>query len=984
MKNFTFNMISNFKNLLNTIFNTANVEFLTVADLKYSTLPKKIYLQKGDFQSKRFVLKSVWLTAMFVFISIAGWGQTTVTYTMQDANFPTQFNSGGDFYNSGATALGMYANFGSKQTVAWRTYKTAGDNTGSDRALRVGDVFKITVSCTRAFGQIGFSLNAAGTQGTSYANNISGSRLYVNTDNYGSWYVNRSGGTTSFGYSPTQSTYRDYIFTIRVTSSTTADVFLTVSGTDYRAYNLTLNGSGNIDAFSIYGSDMWDGDSNDDAFWKQTCTVENTGRVEAGYFLASGTYTPGVISDGLAANSTSTTSVNALFVGGDAGSAVILNQANTYTGATTVNANGTLRLGASSTASTSGPLGTTAGGTTVSSGGVLDMNGNSLTSSATESLTINGTGISSGGALINSNTTTGSTVAGTVALGSATSVGGAGNLTLSGVVSGGFALTKVGAGTLTLSNSSNSYSGGTVISGGTVSVSDAGHLGNTSGAITIGNGGTSTTLDVASTLSRTALNVIDGSSAGVINVASGQTFTLTNLNTPSGTSNTTKFGKSGPGTLTLSGSGTYTGQTQIGAGSVIVSNNAGLGTNSSTTARGIDLGLNVGDVSQGNNVSVLATTGITVPQSIYVAPNTSSATRTIGLSGSGTATFSNEIYIDPSATASLNGGSGSVTFSGALVSASGASNTGAVSVTGGTVVLSGANIYGGATTVTTGTLLVNGSTNASSAVTVASGARLGGSGTVSGAVSLSSGTSRVAPGSAATTVGTLTTGAFTFNSSNEYEFDITNVSGTAGTNWDLLTSSGAITISATSGAPVVIRLSGNPTGFASCTSYTWRIAGGTSISSFAANKFSINTTSFTPSFTGTFSVTNSGNDINLVYTPTLPQGSLTANGPFCATGAGQLTWTATSGTGPYTVVYNDGTASRTATSVVSGTAFATFTTPVTSTTTYTLVSVTDSNTCVRSSGFTGSSATITVNQNPTASNAGADQTSSATCGLTSV
>ncbi|MFD0778194.1 hypothetical protein ACFQZF_06660 [Flavobacterium myungsuense] len=436
--------------------------------------------------------------------------------------------------------------------------------------------------------------------------------------------------------------------------------------------------------------------------------------------------------------------------------------------------------------------------------------------------------------------------------------------------------------------------------------------------------------------------------------------------------------------MTLSGSGTYTGQTQIGAGSVIVSNNAGLGTNSSTTARGIDLGLNVGDVSQGNNVSVLATTGITVPQSIYVAPNTSSATRTIGLSGSGTATFSNEIYIDPSATASLNGGSGSVTFSGALVSASGASNTGAVSVTGGTVVLSGANIYGGATTVTTGTLLVNGSTNASSAVTVASGARLGGSGTVSGAVSLSSGTSRVAPGSAATTVGTLTTGAFTFNSSNEYEFDITNVSGTAGTNWDLLTSSGAITISATSGAPVVIRLSGNPTGFASCTSYTWRIAGGTSISSFAANKFSINTTSFTPSFTGTFSVTNSGNDINLVYTPTLPQGSLTANGPFCATGAGQLTWTATSGTGPYTVVYNDGTASRTATSVVSGTAFATFTTPVTSTTTYTLVSVTDSNTCVRSSGFTGSSATITVNQNPTASNAGADQTSSATCGLTSV
>jgi len=95
-----------------------------------------------------------------------------------------------------------------------------------------------------------------------------------------------------------------------------------------------------------------------------------------------------------------------------------------------------------------------------------------------------------------------------------------------------------------------------------------------------------------------------------------------------------------------------------------------------------------------------------------------------------------------------------------------------------------------------------------------------------------------------------------------------------------------------------------------------------------------------------------------------PQGSLSANGPFCATGAGQLTFTATSGTGPFTVVYNDGVTNRTANSVVSGTAFATAVTPVLSTTTYTLVSVTDANTCIRSSGFTGSSATITVNPLP--------------------
>ena len=38
-----------------------------------------------------------------------------------------------------------------------------------------------------------------------------------------------------------------------------------------------------------------------------------------------------------------------------------------------------------------------------------------------------------------------------------------------------------------------------------------------------------------------------------------------------------------------------------------------------------------------------------------------------------------------------------------------------------------------------------------------------------------------------------------------------------------------------------------------------------------------------------------------------------------ATGTGTLTWTATAGTGPFTVVYNDGIANRTQNNVSSGT-----------------------------------------------------------------
>ena len=106
-----------------------------------------------------------------------------------------------------------------------------------------------------------------------------------------------------------------------------------------------------------------------------------------------------------------------------------------------------------------------------------------------------------------------------------------------------------------------------------------------------------------------------------------------------------------------------------------------------------------------------------------------------------------------------------------------------------------------------------------------------------------------------------------------------------------------------------------------------------------------------------------GNSATITINP-LPQGSLTANGPFCSTGAGLLTWNATgTATGPYTIVYKEnGGANRTASGVVSGTAFSTFTTPVTTTTTYTLVSVTGSNSCPRTTGFTSGTATITINQ----------------------
>jgi len=172
-----------------------------------------------------------------------------------------------------------------------------------------------------------------------------------------------------------------------------------------------------------------------------------------------------------------------------------------------------------------------------------------------------------------------------------------------------------------------------------------------------------------------------------------------------------------------------------------------------------------------------------------------------------------------------------------------------------------------------------------------------------------------------------------------------------------------------------INFNGNPTGGAIPYGHAWTGTG-------------IGNLNFTNSATPVYTAPVAGASYGLTYTVTdnkgctatssvtgtaypLPQGSLSANGPICATGAGQLTWTATAGAGSYTIVYKENAGpNRTASGVVSGTPFTTFTSPVTTTTPYTLVSVTDAN-CSRNASFTGGSATITVNPNPTVSAGGA-------------
>jgi len=327
--------------------------------------------------------------ALFLCVFLFGifgesWGQASLTLSCQDAFFPTQFNSGGDFFNQSASVLGMWANQGAKQTVAWRNFKTAGDDSGSNRSLQIGDEFTITISCTRAFGQIGFSLNSEGSQGSSYANNVSGSKLRINTDNYGSWYISNGSTSSSFDYNPSENTFRDYKFVIKILSPTLISANLFVNGVWFSGVqNFSLLNSNPITALSIYGSDMWDGSSNDNAFWKD-CSVTATTTVELGYGLSSGNLNPGLITNGLIANSNATISNNAVFIGGNAGTSIILDQANSFSGLTTVNQNATLQLN-----SLSGNTVPSTNSITVTNGGTLRISSNQTLND----LTINAGGI---------------------------------------------------------------------------------------------------------------------------------------------------------------------------------------------------------------------------------------------------------------------------------------------------------------------------------------------------------------------------------------------------------------------------------------------------------------------------------------------------------------------------------------------------------------------------------------------------------------
>jgi len=236
------------------------------------------------------------------------------------------------------------------------------------------------------------------------------------------------------------------------------------------------------------------------------------------------------------ANNASTTYSGTLTGGGSlaklGAGTLTLSGENDYSGGTTISA-GTLTLG------NDAALGS--GGVSVA-GGSLNLGGRTIANAVSISA-----GVLSGG---------------TIAAAQVAATGGAISAVLSG--DGGFA--KGGSGTLTLSGN-NTYSGGTTISAGTLAF---GNL-NALGSGTLSFAGNSTLRSAAA-----------GTLANALSIDAGVTATFdsqSNANVLSGAiGGSGGLVKLGAGTLTLSGSNTYTGGTTVSAGILAVSSAAALPT----------------------------------------------------------------------------------------------------------------------------------------------------------------------------------------------------------------------------------------------------------------------------------------------------------------------------------------------------------------------------------------------------------------------
>jgi autotransporter-associated beta strand protein len=588
--------------------------------------------------------------------------------------------------------------------------------------------------------------------------------------------------------------------------------------------------------------------------------------------------------------------------GGGTGT-LIFNSQSTYTGETRFNAgaNSVARLGTNNALSTNSAV---IMGFSSGNGGILDLNGFNQTFTSLAS------GAGGVGSIRNSGAST-----------STLSITGSANTTFGLVISNAtsaIAFSRSGSGTTTLSGV-NRFTGGTTLSGGGITLSGSGTLGGSGNAVTVSGGtlnlgGSASVTNASLTISGGVLTngtfnapsyALNGGTiagnlgAGTINVggnaALNGTAAATAINVNSGTltlGSASRFtgttpavtiaggalalgGNESVGSLTissgtLSGSGVLTAPTyalnggtvsgNLGAGTINVGGDAALNGTASATA----INVNSGTLTLGSASRFVGTT-----------PAVTMAGGTLTLGGAesiGSLTGSSGTVALGANTLTVGAGNASSTYSSGMTGTGG----GLTKTGNGVLTLAANSSYTGATTINAGSLVYNG-TNTSTAVAVNSGGTLTGSGSVGSTTINSGGTMN--PGNSP---GTQTYASLAWEGGANYNWQLYNATGSAGTDYDTFVSTGAFTINATSGNKFNINLwtlsgiapdaNGNALNFNAATTQTWTLGTFVSISGFSADAFALNTFAtngtggFANFFTGTFSIDTNATSLLLVYT----------------------------------------------------------------------------------------------------------------------
>ena len=213
-------------------------------------------------------MKTKLLLLITLLFSTYTFAQTLVNYPQRAANYST-FTDGGATFDQSTDELGMWANQGNKQVVAWRNFTETGLPGGTPSTMSVGDSFTISLYCNQANGQIGVALlsNPSTTANWNDRHNNYAVQLNLNGPDYGGWspwtIISAGNTTTSTG-----NIWGNGDFTFKFTLNSATEMNVDINN-GAQSYNLTINNQ-NITGYSLYLQDDNNGTENKNIYWKPT------------------------------------------------------------------------------------------------------------------------------------------------------------------------------------------------------------------------------------------------------------------------------------------------------------------------------------------------------------------------------------------------------------------------------------------------------------------------------------------------------------------------------------------------------------------------------------------------------------------------------------------------------------------------------------------------------------------------------------------